>query len=573
MISRRHVLLSGGVAAIGSAAKGPTEAREAMVSAASAPAVDVGVEILKRGGNAVDAAVAVGFAEAVTWPAAGNIGGGGFMLIQMAGGKSAVIDYRETAPRRAHRDMYRGADGKPDGRLSTVGHLSCGVPGTVAGLALAHRKFGALRWREVIAPAVALARDGFALDENSAGMLHRSAKLLGQFPESNRIFLRGGRHYAGGEMLRQPELSATLERIAKKGPAEFYEGETARMLVEEMRRGGGWIEAADLRAYRAVERLPLRGSYRGNEIVSLPPTASGGAVLLAMLNMLEGYDLAKMRSGSVERFHLLAEVMKRAFADRSAYIGDPAFVKAPIRGMISKAYARERAAGIDLKRATPAGEIRQGEPARHESSETTHFSVVDGQGNAVSNTYTLRNGFGSGVTVAGAGFLLNDVMDDFATQPGQPNTFGFVAGEANAIAPGKRPVSSQTPTIVNKGGVNKGGKLWFALGSPGGPTISNTVLQVILNVIEDGMDLQQAVDAPRVHHQWTPDILGYEGGGLTKETIAALEAMGHAVRTTSRDGSATGGFGQVNAVGVNLETGARTGANDRRNPSGKAAGY
>ncbi len=564
MITRRHLLFTGFAAARTQAAT----ASKAMVSSASGLATMAGVETLQSGGNAVDSAVAVGMAEAVTWPAAGNLGGGGFMLIQLAGGQARVIDYRETAPKRAHRNMYVGADGKLDPRLSTVGHLACGVPGTVDGLALAHRKYGQLRWAECLAPAIRLAREGFVLDGTTAAMLRGAVKLLGQFPESNRIFLRGGRLFAEGETLTQPELAATLQRIAQKGSAEFYRGETARLLVAEMKSGGGLIDLDDLKAYRAIEREPLRGSYRGHGIVSLPPSASGGAVLIAMLNMLERYDLSKLGVRSPERYHLLAEVMKRAFADRSAFIGDPAFFKGPIRGLLSKTYAAERVKSIDPFAATPSALIGHGDPARHESTETTHFSVVDAAGNAVSNTYTLRNGFGGGVMVKGAGFLLNDVMDDFATQPGQPNTFGFVAGEANAIVAGKRPVSSQTPTIVNKDG-----KLWLVLGTPGGPTISNTVLQVILNMIDHGMDVQQAVDAPRVHHQWMPDVLGYEGGGMAVETIAALEKLGHTVGTTSRDGSLRGGFGQVNAVAVDPRSGARIGASDRRNPSGKAFGY
>jgi gamma-glutamyltranspeptidase/glutathione hydrolase len=560
MISRRNLLLSAGLA---SAAQ-----PKAMVSAASGIAALAGVEVLQRGGNAIDAAVAVGMAEAVTWPAAGNIGGGGYMLIQLAGGQAHVIDYRETAPKRAHRNMYVGADGKLDPRLSTVGHLASGVPGTVAGFELAHRKYGKLAWKDCLAPAVKLARDGFTLDETTALALSRAAKLLSQFPESNRIFLRSGKFFEAGETLRQPELAVTLERMASKGASEFYRGETAHRIAAEMKAHGGLIDLDDLKAYRAMERTPLRGTYRGYEIVSLPPSASGGAVLIAMLNMLERFDLAKLGPQSPERYHLLAEAMKRAFADRSEFIGDPTFFKSPVRGMISKAYAAERARSIDPNTATPSARIRHGQPAAHESSETTHFSIVDAEGNAVSNTYTLRNGFGGGVTVKGAGFLLNDVMDDFATQPGQPNTFGFVAGEANAIAAGRRPVSSQTPTVVNRDG-----KLWLVLGTPGGPTISNTVLQVILNMIDHGMNVQEAVDAPRVHHQWMPDVLGYEGGRMTAETTAALERRGHIVRTTSRDGSMRGGFGQVNAVAVDPKSGVRTGANDSRNPSGRAAGY
>ncbi len=564
MISRRSLLLSAGLAR----AALQQQQNKAMVSAASGIATLAGVEILKRGGNAVDAAIAVAMAEAVTWPSAGNIGGGGFMLIQLASGRAHVIDYRETAPKRAHRNMYVGADGKLDPKLSTVGHRACGVPGTVAGLALAHRRYGKLAWTDCVAPAVKLARDGFALDETGSVSLRRSAALLGQFPESKRIFLREGKLFDQGETLRQPELAATLERIAGKGAADFYQGETARLIAAEMKSGGGPIDLEDLKAYRAIEREPLRGSYRGHEIVSAPPAASGGAVLLAMLNMLERFDLAKLAPQSPERYHLLAEVMKRAFADRSEFIGDPSFHKNPVRGMISKAYAAERARAIDPAKATPSAQIRHGNPAAHESDETTHFSIVDAEGNVVSNTYTLRNAYGGGLTVKGAGFLLNDVMDDFATQPGQPNTFGFVAGEANTIAAGRRPVSSQTPTVVNKDG-----KFWLALGAPGGPTISNTVLQVILNMIDHGSGLQQAVDAPRIHHQWMPDVLGYEGGGMAPETIAALERRGHTVRTTSRDGSLNGGFGQVNAVGVDPVSGARIGASDRRNPSGQAIGY
>ena len=564
MFTRREVIGIGiGLASNSDAASWPpAKARKGMVATESPAATGVGVEILQRGGNAVDAAIAVALAEAVTHPSAGNIAGGGFMLIQMATGQAVVIDYREIAPRRATPNMFLGADGKPDVRLSTVGHLATGIPGTVAGLSLALKNYGTISWSACIAPAIRLAKEGFAVPERLANFLPRLDKLK-MFPESRRIFLRDENYFKPGDILRQPELAATLQRMSAHGPDEFYQGETARLLTAEMSRNGGLIDMEDLASYRALEREPLRGTYRNHQIVSAPPAASGGTLLISMLNMLEGFDLTPMRQNSSARYHLLAEVMKRAFADRSEFIGDPAFTKAPIQGLISKSYAGERAKSIDPMAATPSSKIRAGEPSRHESANTTHFAVVDAMGNVVSNTYTLRTSFGSGVTVRGGGFLLNNVMDDFAAKPGEGNSFGFVAGEVNAVGAGKRPVSSQTPTVVNKGG-----RFWLALGAEGGPTIANSVLQVITNMVDHGMDLQQAVDAPRIHHQWMPDVLNHEAGGMAPEVIAAIEKRGHRMAIFGR-----GMPGAVNAVAVDPATSFRLGASDPRSMHGSAKGY
>lgn len=531
-----------------------------MVSSAEGVASQVGADILAKGGNAVDAAVAVGLALAVTYPAAGNLGGGGFMLLRMNDGRTVAIDYREVAPALAARDLYLDKSGNLIPKASLVGHRAVGVPGTVAGFALALERYGTMKWADVVEPARRLAAEGFPVSRHLARSL-RGEVVLQQFPESKRIFLKEGTFYAAGEKLRQPELAETLHRLKEGGPREFYEGRTAELIAEEMQANGGLVTREDLKGYRAVVREPLRGTYRGCDILTMPPPSSGGIALLEMLNILEGYDLAAMRPASAEWDHLLIEVMRRAFADRAEFPGDPGFVKVPVAGLTSKRYAVELAKTIDLAKATSSAQIGHGHPAGYESPQTTHYSVVDGQGNAVSNTYTLNTGFGSGVTVKGAGFLLNNEMDDFASKPGSPNGFGLIQGEANAVGPRKRPLSSMTPTIVLKDG-----KLFLVVGSPGGPTIINTVLQVILNVIDHKMQLPQAVAASRLHHQWMPDTISYEPKGLSTDVMEALKARGHAF------GKAVS-LGDVQAIAIDPKTGARLGVSDPRSPDGKAVGH
>lgn len=518
------------------------------------------MEILKKGGNAVDAAIATALALAVTYPTAGNIGGGGFMVIRMADGTATTIDYRETAPGGASKTMFLDASGNVIPNASKTGHRSVGVPGTVAGMALAREKYGKLPWRDLVEPARRLAANGFPVSHALARGLRAQKEKFAPYAESVRVFQRGGRFHEEGEILRQPELAATLARISAKGPREFYEGQTAEFLAKEMAAHGGLITVADLKSYRAIERTPVRGTYRGYELISMAPTSSGGFLLLQMLKMLERHDLDAMGHDSSAKYHLLAEVMKRAYADRAAFVGDPGFIKVPLGGLLSPAYVASRAASIRLDRATPSAEIRAGDPPGKESDETTHFVTADAEGNAVSNTYTLRDGYGSGITVAGAGFLLNNVMDEFAAKAGAPNAFGYPAGEVNTIAPGKRPVSSQTPTIGLKDG-----KLAFLVGTPGGTTIPNTVMQVIINLIDHGMNIQEAVDAPRIHHQWLPDQIRHEKYGMAADVRAALVGRGHKFEPKPT------GIGMVHAI--QIEAGALLGASDSRSPDGRAAGY
>jgi len=492
----------------------------AMVVAVSPIAVQVGVDVLRQGGNAVDAAVAVGFALAVVHPSAGNIGGGGFMVVRLANGEVATLDYRETAPGGATRDMYLG----PDGTIlptSMTGHLAAGVPGSVAGLAEAHGRYGRLAWRDVLAPAIRLAGQGFRLDTARADGIAGAADRLAQFPASARQFLPGGAAPAPGDLLVQPDLARTLEAIATDGPSAFYTGWVADSIVDEMKRGGGLISHADLAAYRPYWRDPITFTYRGHTIYSMAPASSGGITLALMLNMLEAADSVPA-FGSVAQVHLLAEVMRRAFADRNHYLGDPAYVSMPVMQLVSQEYADAREADIAPDQATPSVEVGPG-PA--ESAETTHYSIVDAEGTAVAVTTTINGGFGSAVTVSGAGFLLNNEMDDFAASPDQPNQYGLIQGAANAIAPGKRMLSAMTPTIV----LDADGGVRLIVGSPGGPTIITTVAQVISNVLDHGMPLDSAVAAPRIHHQHLPDTIHYEHGGLDRRSIRRLESMGHAL--------------------------------------------
>jgi gamma-glutamyltranspeptidase/glutathione hydrolase len=533
-----------------------------MVVAAEPLATDAGVEIMKAGGNAVDAAVAVGFALAVTYPYAGNIGGGGFMLIRMAGGDAVVIDYREEAPAAASRNMYLNAQGELIPKASTVGPLAVGVPGTVAGLALAEQKYGKLGLARVLVPAIRLAEEGFTVDyELSQSLLH-SQERFSKFAETTRIFLRSGHPYEAGEIFRQPDLARTLRQIAKSGPDAFYRGPVARAMVAAMEKEHGLITLKDLEDYQAKIREPLRGHYHGYEILTPPPPSSGGVALIEMLNILSSFDLGA--PDSFQSMHLMTETMRRAYADRAAFMGDTDFVSVPVAGLMSAKYA-EKIAGEILHGKADAP-VQAGTPAAYESAETTHYSVIDAEGNAVSNTYTLNGGYGSCVTVEGAGFLLNNEMDDFASKPGAPNMFGLVQGEANAIAPHKRPLSSMTPTIVLEDGPGRQKEVRLILGSPGGGTIINTVLEVLLNVLQFKMDVVQAVNASRFHHQWMPDRLALERVGFSGDTIQKLREAGYTLTFVES-------LGNCEAIEVRPGDGGwRFGAADPRG-GGKAAGY
>ncbi len=507
------------------ATREPVHARQAMVVAAEPHAARIGLEALKGGGNAVDAAVAVGFALAVTHPRAGNLGGGGFMLIRLADGRSTFIDFREKAPMAATRDMYLDASGEPTDR-SVVGYQAAGVPGTVRGLALARDKYGSQPWAQLIRPAQQLAERGFVVSYGQAKVL-QSSERLPLFPESKRIFLGGGRPFEQGDIFRQSDLAATLKRIAKRGPDEFYTGETAKLIAADMGRHSGLITLEDLAGYNAVERRPLEGTYRDYAILSAPPPSSGGAGVIQMLNMLEGTDYAEAGAGSAAAIHYVGEVMRRYFADRAEYFGDADFVDVPLEKLLAKPYAVERRKSIRPDRASSSQEIGPGLVTGPESSETTHYTVVDRQGNAVAVTYTLNGFYGSGVTVAGTGILLNNEMDDFTAKPDSPNMFGLLQSKLNAIEPGKRPLSAMTPTIVTRDG-----EFFMALGAPGGPRIISTVLQTILNVVDFGMNLRQAIDFPRFHHQWMPDELRIEDHGFSPDTIRLLEERGHTIKVT-----------------------------------------
>ena len=543
------------------ASRAPVRAPRAMVVTTEPRATQVGVDILKGGGNAVDAAVAVGFALAVTHPSAGNLGGGGFMLFRPgAGGETVMIDYREMAPLAASRNMYLDGDGNAMKDASTVGYRASGVPGTVAGLALALERFGTMKLADVITPAIMLAREGVELSFHESESMSAARELLGRFPESKRIFLRDGSIYAQGERFRQPELAGSLDAIARNGAREFYEGSLARRIATEMGSHGGLITLEDLKNYKVVVRRPMRGNYRDCEIYSSPPPSSGGTALIEMLNILEHYPLERYGQGSSRSLHLIAEAMKRAYADRAEFLGDADFVRVPLAGLISRRYAQDRRAAIDPFLASDASQAGHGNPLPFEAEQTTHYSVVDKDGNAVANTYTLNGGYGSGVTIDGTGILMNNEMDDFSAKPGAPNDAGLIHGEANAIAPGKRPLSSMTPTIVLKEG-----KLFLVLGSPGGPTIINTVLQTILNVVDYRMTIQEAVDAPRIHHQWMPDRLVMERVGFAEDVREALRARGHTVDLRRS-------IGDCQAIMIEPNTGIRLGAADPRN-DGRAAGY
>ena len=538
------------------AASQPERAKHAMVVAQEPLAAGVGLRVLQSGGNAVDAAAAMAFALAVTYPYAGNIGGGGFMLIRFADGRSTFIDFRETAPLAATRNMYLDSKGNLT-EDSMVGWRAAGVPGTVRGLELAHRKYGHKSWAEVLNPAIELASQGYPVSYSMSTSIESRAKTLARFPESKRIFLNA--HY--GDKLIQPELAATLTRIRDRGASDFYDGETAHKLAAAMAAHGGLITVEDLKKYQAEESQPLHGHYRGYEIVTAPPPSAGGVGLLQMLGRLEGSGYEKTGAGSAASIHYATEVMRRAFADRSQYFGDPSVYPVPISKLLDPKYLAKRRAGIDPLHATPSSQIRPGNLNIQEGTETTHFNVVDSEGNAVAMTYTLNDGFGSGVTVPGLGFLLNDTMDDFAAKPGTENLFHLIQGEANAIQPGKRPVSSMTPTIVLRDG-----KLFLMLGAPGGSRIINGVLEVLLNMVDFHMNVQDAVDWPRFHHQWMPDML-YMEKGVSPDTVRILRGMGHKVSALEPISPVVARVEAILNQGGWLE-----GATDPRG-NGKAEGY
>jgi gamma-glutamyltranspeptidase/glutathione hydrolase len=545
-------------------AKEPVSSKHGMVVAQEPLAADVGLSVLKSGGNAVDAAVAVGFALAVTHPSAGNLGGGGFMLIRMANGKTTFLDFREEAPAKATRDMYIGPDGNPT-KESIFGWRSSGVPGSVSGFAFAHKKYGSKPWNELITPAVKLASDGFPVSGSLREGLDRSSKSLSSDPESTRIFLNSNHPFAVGDTLKQPELAATLDRIAKHGEKGFYEGETAKLLVEAMAAHGGLITLEDLKAYQTQERTPLEGDYKDFHIITAPPPSAGGVGILQMLGMLAGTSYSSDGINSPKAVHYEAEAMRRFYADRSEYLGDPDFYNVPVRALLDAKYLAWRRGTIDPAHATPSESIAPGLQRSaeahlwlgHESEETTHYNVVDDKGNAVAVTYTMNNSFGNGITAPGLGFLLNDEMDDFSAKPGTPNMFGVIGGEANAIQPGKRPLSSMTPTIITRNG-----RFFMAVGAPGGSRITTGVMEVILDVLDFHINPQDAVDLPRFHEQWRPDVL-YLQNGFPVQSVDALKQMGYDIKSIA-------GVAQVQAIV--LDKGTLEGGTETR-LSGKVAGY
>lgn len=551
-----------------------------MVVTVHALASQVGVDILKQGGNAVDAAVATGFALAVVHSPAGNIGGGGFMLIRMADGQAHFLDYREKAPAAATRDLYLDAQGNVIPGASEIGYKSIGVPGSVAGMVYAEKKYGKLSLKQVMAPAIKLARDGFPLTWGEAADFHD--QYLAKFPESHRVFQRNGDYYKPGEIFRQPDLARTLERIAQS-PDDFYHGSLARQLAAAIQKGGGLITAQDLANYEVKEREPVRGTYRGYEVLSAPPPSSGGIVLIEALNILEGFDLAQMQSRSSQSVHFTVEAFRRAFFDRAEFLGDPDFSKIPVAQLLDKKYAAAWRESIDPEHASPSKELKRPEifsqleqyaaqhpletPA-HESNHTTHYSVIDAEGNAVSVTTTINDWFGSRVTADGLGFLLNDEMDDFSSKPGVPNSDGLIQGSANAIGPGKRPLSSMTPTIVVHDG-----KTVMVLGSPGSSKIITTVANVLMGVVDYKMNIQEAVDAPRFHNQWLPDVVNVEKW-FSPDTVSALEKMGYKIEVGLHYGENVAPYwSDAECIAVDEKSGDRLGATDYRNSDGKAVGY
>lgn len=537
----------------------PVTARHGMVATDHRLASEVGLRMLRRGGNAVDAAVAVGFALAVVLPSAGNLGGGGFMVIHDAGsGRDLALDFREMAPAAATADMYLDPRGNVVPQRSLYSHAAVGVPGTVAGLIHALARYGTLPLPVVMAPAIRLARAGFPVSDDLARMLESQRERLGAWPASRAIFFRAGRPLTAGERLVQTDLARSLELIARQGTRAFYQGDIGRRIAADMARHGGLITRADLARYRVVERAPVTGDYRGYRIVSMPPPSSGGTHLVQMLNLLERYPLGDYGAGSARVLHLQAEAMKLAYADRAEWLGDPDFASLPVAGLTSRAYADELARTIDADRARPAAEIRPGRPQPYESEQTTHYSVADGRGNAVATTYTLNLAFGSGIVAQGTGILLNNEMDDFVAKPGVPNAFGLIGGAANAIAPGKRPLSSMSPTIVLKDG-----RPWLVTGSPGGSRIITATLQTLINSIDFALNPAEAAAAPRIHHQWTPDELRVEKG-LSPDTLDLLRARGHPVVLTAPMGR---------TQTIRIDGGGFQGYSDPRSPDAATLGY
>ncbi|HEY5701807.1 MAG TPA: gamma-glutamyltransferase [Gammaproteobacteria bacterium] len=538
----------------------PEFATNGMVASQEAVATRIGVEVLRAGGNAIDAAVAVGFALAVTLPRAGNLGGGGFMLIHTAKpGGTIALDYREMAPAASNRNMYLDAEGNVDKQKARYSRFAAGVPGTVAGLIAALSRYGTLSLDRVIAPAIKLAEDGIIVTPDLAASLASAQKKLSANPAAMRIFYHpDGTPFRVGERLVQKDLAWSLKRIAENGARAFYAGEISKRIVADMKKHRGPMTANDLAAYRPVIRRPVTGSYRGYTVHSMPPPSSGGVHLVQILNMLEDFPLKFLGHNSADSIHVMAESMKLAYADRSEHLGDPAFSRVPVKGLVSKGYAAKLRKQIRLDRARPSKEIRPGNPLPYESNQTTHFSVMDRFGNAVSNTYTINFSYGSGIVADGTGILLNNEMDDFSAKPGVPNAYGLLGGEANAVEAGKRPLSSMTPTIVLKNG-----EAWLATGSPGGSRIITTTLQMIVNVIDHEMNIAAATAAPRVHHQWLPDELRVEQG-ISVDTLELLRARGH--KTVEKNA-----MGSTQTV-MRVESGF-LGASDPRRPGALAAGY
>ncbi len=552
--------LLAGALDIAAATRSPVYGKRGLVASVSPLASEAGASILRQGGNAADAAVAVGFALAVTWPSAGNLGGGGFSLVRSADGKSNFIDYRETAPAACDKDFYLDAKGNVIPDASTLGYRAVGTPGTVSGLALMHQKYGKLPWKKVLEPARRLAIEGFIVDESLASSLEGNRSDLEKFPSSKHIFLKDGKGYKAGDKLIQPELGWSIAQIQKQGPSAFYQGDIAKRLIEAIRKGGGVMTLADLANYKTKERAPLEGRYKSYQILTAPPPSSGGALLLTMLGMLEKDDLKKLGFGSAAYNHMLVETMKRAFADRSEWFGDPDFVKNPLDQLLAPAYLAERRKSIQLDKATPSIEVKPGNFAVKESMETTHYTVVDAEGTIISTTYTLNGSYGSGATADGTGILLNNEMDDFSSKSGTANMYGLIQNSRNSIAPLKRPLSSMTPTIILENN-----KPILALGSPGGPTIINSVFQVTLNVLDFGMNIQAAIDAPKLHHQWQPDRTVFEPYGLNPDTRKIMEAMGHTF------GDRSFAFGDVQAVLYDQSRQEWSGGSDSRHGGSVAA--
>ena len=578
-LSALALLVSGNLYA---ASMPAVEAQHGMVVSSQYLASQIGVDILKMGGNAVDAAVAVGYAQAVVNPCCGNIGGGGFMTIHLADGKDTFINFRETAPAAASADMYLDAQGKVRKDASLYGYLAAGVPGTVLGLDTAQREYGKLTRRQVMEPAIKLARQGFVLTRADTDVLDTTVKRFRDDPEAARIFLRpDGSALQPGDRLVQKDLANTLEAIAQRGPDAFYKGHIPAAVEAAAKKGGGLLTAKDFADYRISETAPLTCSYRGYKFVSSPPPSSGGTTLCQTLNILEGYNLKEMGFNSAASIHVLTEAMRHAYMDRNTYLGDPAFVTNPIGRLTSKSYAGEIRKQIDPLRATPSEKVQPG-MMPHEKPETTHYSIVDQQGNAVSTTYTVNGRFGAVVIAPGTGFFLNDEMDDFTTKVGEQNLYGLVQGSRNAIAPGKRPLSSMSPSLVTKDG-----KIFLVLGSPGGSRIISITLQAAINIIDYGMAPQEAVDAPRIHHQWLPDEVYYEQRGVSADTLALLAERGYKMVEQTPWGAAElimvglpgaagvtpANSGNDSAVSGKVREGYLYGANDVRRPAGAAIGY